>query len=95
LTKVGIFDVDESFNITGRGIVLVGYARDYIPRTGMFISIRIYEKKEVFKIIGVNMGNIPKDNKMQFGLLLQITAGLAKYISENKIRNRVAEILIG
>jgi len=93
LTKIGTFDIKESFNITLRGIVLVGYCNNCIPKTGMWVSLILRDRIEIFKITGISMGNRPKDNKDQFGLLIQTTSATKEYISENKINNHSAELL--
>jgi len=94
LTTIGIFDIEESFNITGRGIVLVGHRNDCIPKVGMCISIIVNDKIEVFKIFGISIGNRPKNDKDQFGLLIQTTPAMTKYIAENKITAQVANLLL-
>ena len=93
MTKLGTFEVEESFNITGRGIVVLGYCSDFIPKFGMSISIAITDKRDVFKIIGIEIGNIPKNGKKQFGLLIRTSPEMLKYISENKITNQTADVL--
>ena len=93
MIKTGTFEIEESFYITGRGIVVLGYLNDFIPKVGMSISINILDKIEVFKIIGTSMGNRPKNNKEQFSVLIQTTPEMTKYISENKITNQLATIL--
>jgi hypothetical protein len=92
LKNTGAFEIDESFYITNRGIVLVGYCSNRFPKVGMFVAVPILDKIETFKIIGISMGNRPRHDKEQFGLVIQTTPEMTKYITENKIINGVAEL---
>ena len=91
---IGAFRIETSFDVSGRGIIVVGQIMDAIPKTGKFISIEISGKKEVFKITGIECGNPDENNIIRYGLLLSINDSVQfKFISDNKLDEQIADIL--
>jgi hypothetical protein len=83
--KTGTFKIDSIFNVTRRGIIVVGIPIDVIPKLGNSIAININGKEENYKIIGIERGNPNEEHIIKFGLLLHIDdPGKIKYILESR-----------
>ena len=91
MKRVGTFKIETSFNITDRGIVVLGQIIEGIPKVGSYISIDISGKEETIKIIGTQNGNPDENGIVKFGLLLKIDNPLRiNHIAENKLKEQVA-----
>lgn len=94
MTEVGTFEIQESFKITGRGIVLLGHPVDHTKiLLGFFVEIKINDTVYTYKITGVDMGNYV-NNKFMVGILVDIgDPTMIEYLSKNKIKGQTATIL--
>lgn len=93
MTRVGTFKIENSFNVSGRGIVAIGQLIEGMPKVGTYISINISDQDELIKIIGIERGNSDENDIIRFGLLLLIDDPIqAKYIAENKLKEQVSSL---
>ena len=94
MTKIGTFNIDESFNITNRGIVVLGHSTDTIMKLGQYVTLDIKGTTTAYKIIGTEIGKKFDAEYMKIGLLLSIAdQTLVNYIAQNKIINKTVDIL--
>ena len=93
MTEVGTFEIQESFNITGRRIVLSGHPVDHTKiLLGFFVEININDTVYTYKITGVDMGNIVND-KFIMGILVDIgDPTMIEYLNKHKIKDQTATI---
>ena len=93
LVKTGSFRIEESFNISSMGIVIVGHSSDTQIRLGLFVNLDINNIKRPYKIKGIQVGNNPEDDFVKFGLLLDIEdQTIINYLAENKIKGQTVDI---
>jgi hypothetical protein len=91
MIKSGIFKIETSFNITGRGIVVVGQLLEGRLLIGSYISVNITGEDEMVKIIGVEWGKPDENDIVKWGALLKIEDPVRiKFIGENKIKEQVS-----
>ena len=94
MTKIGTFNIEESFNITNRGIVILGHSPNTIIKLGLYVSLDIRETTTVYKIIGIESGKNLDLEYIKKGLLLSISDPIqVDYIAHNKIINKTVDIL--
>ena len=68
--KIGVFNIETSFLVTGRGIVAVGTINEGRISVGTRTTVEIDGKKAAVKIIGTERGNPNAEGKLPFGILL-------------------------
>jgi hypothetical protein len=94
MTKIGTFTIEESFNITNRGIVILGHSPDTIIKLGQYVTLNIKGTTTAYKIIGTEIGQKFDTEYLKIGLLLSIAdQTLVDYITQNKIINKTVDIL--
>jgi hypothetical protein len=93
MKKVGVFNIETSFLITGRGIVAVGTINEGRISVGTSTTVEIDGKKAAVKIIGTETRNPNADEKLPFGILLSFAdQSLEKTAATMKLKTQTIEI---
>ena len=93
MTKIGTFTIEESFNITGRGIVVLGYMDEQYPKLGQYIQFTINDTKVACKIIGIERGNVLLQEPLKWGIMIDIKDHkLLSQIQTEKIKPQIGEL---
>jgi len=89
----GIFKIVQSFNITNRGIVVIGHFLEGYPLIGYFLVVDIDGQPATVKIKGIERGKVDAEGKMPWGLTLHFDdVSLEKIAETNGIKEQVVEI---
>ena len=92
MARIGVFRIKETFNVKERGIVLVGYLVEGLPKVGAFLDIQINDKITHGKIWAVTPGNIDSEGIL-FALDISFEdQSINKFLEANKIQAQVVEI---
>lgn len=70
MKTIGVFKIKESFKITNRGIVAVGYFIEGMPRIGSMATVEVASQQALVKITGIERGNFDEEGNLLHGLLL-------------------------
>jgi len=60
MTKIGSFKIQDSFKLTGRGLVALGQIMEGVVKIGAYLTFIIDNKTVVMKISGVEMADIDR-----------------------------------
>ena len=60
MTKIGSFKIQDSFKLTGRGLVALGQIIEGVVKIGAYLTFIIDNKTVVMKISGVEMADIDR-----------------------------------
>jgi hypothetical protein len=94
MKKIGTFVIQESFNITNRGIVILGHSPDTIVKPGLYVTLLINETPNTYRITGIEHGKNLDVDYLQVGLLLSIPdPKQLDFIAQNKILNKTVDII--
>jgi len=93
MTKIGTFKILDSFNITGRGVIITGYfIDDGKARVGSTSIVEIQGTPAKVKIIGVEVGSAEFE-EMRFGFLLSFESpDLENVAKRERIKEQTIEI---
>ena len=92
MRTIGVFKIQQSFNITQRGVVAFGYFTEGQPKIGSVTNIN--DKTAFVKVIGIEVGNIDNDGNLLFGLLLSFKdKDLEEIVKAERLKEQVVKIL--
>ncbi|HKZ66397.1 MAG TPA: hypothetical protein VJ111_08590 [Chitinophagaceae bacterium] len=60
MTKIGSFKIQDSFKLTGRGLVALDQIMEGVVKIGAYLTFIIDNKTVVMKISGVEMADIDR-----------------------------------
>jgi hypothetical protein len=93
MTKIGLFKVEDQFNLTGRGLVILGQLIDGELEAGANLKLEIDDKPVSLKIKSVEFADYVSEQKSSIGLLFAIEdEGLKEFFLNQKITEQVVEI---
>jgi translation elongation factor EF-Tu-like GTPase len=69
--QIAIFEVETSFNITGRGIVAVGKFIEGMAKLGAKTNVVVNDKLTPVTITGIEWGKLDDEGTIKFGLFLR------------------------
>ena len=93
MTKIGLFKVEDQFNLTDRGVVILGQLLDGELKVGANLKLEIDDKSVSLKIKNVEIADYVSEKKSSVGLLFAIEDdGLKEFFLNKKITEQVAEI---
>ena len=93
MAKIGTFKIIESFNITNRGIVVVGHFMNGHAKVGSRSIVDIEGTPANVKIIGTEIGGPRDDEMIQFGLLFSFeNPELENIAKSERIKEQTIEI---
>ena len=93
MAKIGTFKIWESFNITGRGIVVVGHFINGHAKVGSTSVVEIKGTSAKVKIIGTEMGGPRDDDIISFGLLFSFeSTDLENVAKSERIKEQTIDI---
>jgi hypothetical protein len=96
VAKIGTFKIRESFNITGRGIEIVGHFINGHPKVGSTSFVEIKGTSAKVKIIGTEVGQPGADGILPIGLLLSFeNPNLENIAKSERIKEQTIEIFFG
>lgn len=81
--QIAMFKVETSFNITGRGIVVVGIVTKGTVRLGACANILINYKPVAVTVSGIEHGNPDDQGIVKFGLLLRFADEECKKLAKD------------
>lgn len=58
MARIGTFKIENSFKLTGRGLVALGQIIDGVVRIGAYTNLEIDNKRVTIQISGVEMADI-------------------------------------
>lgn len=93
MKRIGVYKIETSFNITGRGIIAVCQQIEGIRKIGSQTTLEIDRVKTIAKIVGYDMGKLGEDGIFRCGLLLSfLDDSLTKKVATEKLKEQIIEI---
>lgn len=93
MAKIATFKISESFNITNRGIVVVGHFINGHAKVGSRSTVEIKGTSAKVRIIGIEVGKPGDEDILPFGLLLSFdNSDLENVAKMERIKEQTIEI---
>lgn len=94
MPKIGTFEINSSFHLTGRGLVAIGQIVDGIVRIGAYTTLQAADEKVILQISGVEMVDVKSEiGEYAVGLLFSYKdEDQRKHMEAIKLKEQIIEI---
>lgn len=94
MAKIGTFEINSSFHLTGRGLVAIGQIVDGIVRIGAYTTLLVGDEKVDFQIAGVEMVDVKREiGEYAVGLLFSYKDEVkGKHLKAIELKEQIIEI---
>jgi hypothetical protein len=94
MAKIGTFEINSSFHLTGRGLVAIGQIVDGIVRIGAYTTLQVADEKVILQISGVEMVDVNSEiGEYAVGLLFSYKVeDQRKLLEAIKLKEQIIEI---
>lgn len=94
MAKIGTFEINSSFHLTGRGLVAIGQIVDGIVRIGAYTTLQVADEKVILQISGVEMVDVKSEfGEYAVGLLFSYKdEDQQKHLEAIKLKEQIIEI---
>ncbi|NOT51359.1 MAG: hypothetical protein HOP10_08800 [Chitinophagaceae bacterium] len=93
MQRIGIFQIQDQFTITGRGLVVLGQLLEGVVKNGATLKFEFEGENILMQIISVEFADNVSEKKSWVGLVVANKNEREKnYMQDKKIKEQVAEI---